>query len=58
MSSGVLRHVGLVRTDVLKEIHRFSSILDFSTLKMEVSSEMSVFTRPTVCHITEDAILV
>jgi hypothetical protein len=60
-SSGILRRVALVRTDVSDELS--ANVVPISpilvTLMMEVlsSSETSVFTRGTRHNVTEDGIL-
>jgi hypothetical protein len=57
-SSGMLRHVALVRTDVLEELSVPSSPI-LVTLMMETlsSSKTSAVTRATRPNIPEDAIL-
>jgi hypothetical protein len=64
-SSGMLRHVALVRTDVLEELNasiiRVTRICELGTTlaitSTASSSETSVLTRATWNNISEDAIL-
>jgi hypothetical protein len=60
LSSGMLRHVALVRIDDSEERSAsFPSSPILVTLMMEVlrSSKMSVLTRATWCNVPEDGIL-
>jgi hypothetical protein len=58
VSSGVLRHVALVRTDVLEELGATSSPILVTLMKEALSSsETSVFTSATWRNISEDTIL-
>jgi hypothetical protein len=54
-SSGMLRHLALVRTDVLEEPN--TSIIKVTRISELSSSETSVLTRATRCNIPEDDIL-
>jgi hypothetical protein len=66
-SSGMLRHVALVRTDVSEELSasivRVTRIGELGTLavtsnrRMPRRNTMSVLTRATRCNIPEDGIL-
>jgi hypothetical protein len=53
----MLRHVALVRTDVLEELSTSIRVTRIGELGVLSSSKMLALTRATRCNIPEDAIL-